>query len=70
MSRVVHKASFKKTIEVYVGFGQYALVTTPLCKPGTYYENKGFPRMARFWKDVTCKKCLKIKGKGNETRTI
>lgn len=63
MSEVVHKANFKKTVEVYMGFGQYTVVLTPVCDAELLRKSKGFPKMARFWKDATCKKCLKLKEK-------
>ena len=59
----IHKANYKDKVEHYVGFGHYEFIPTTLCRGGKGYYSLYPPRgeLARNWKDVTCKNCLKKK---------
>ncbi len=61
----VHKANYKDKVECYEGFGYSRMVPTTLCRGGKGYYSTNPPRgeLARNWKDVTCKKCIKKKSK-------
>lgn len=60
-AETIHKANYKSKVERYMGFGQKAMVPTTVCRGGKGYYSKRPPRgfLARNWKDVTCKHCLK-----------
>ena len=58
--RKIHKKGFE-TATQYAGFGQYVQVPAPLCV-GAKMLYKGYSYyLAHFWRDVTCKSCLKKK---------
>ena len=60
---IIHKANYKNKVEHYLGFGQKEMIPTTICRgPKGYYSSRP-PRgaIARNWKDVTCKNCLKSK---------
>lgn len=61
MTETIHKANFKCKVEHYLGFGQYEMIPTTICRGGKGYYSKRPPRglLARNWKHVTCKNCLK-----------
>lgn len=61
MKTTIHKANYKNKVEQYVGFGQYEMIPTTVCRGGKGYWSKRPPRgeLARNWKDVTCKNCLR-----------
>jgi hypothetical protein len=61
----IHKANYKNKVTQYAGFGHYEEVPTTICRGGKGYYSKHPPRglLARNWKDVTCKNCLKKKQK-------
>ena len=55
---VIHKKG-RQTAEKYAGFGQYERVPSPLCV-GAKMVWAGYSYyVARNWKSVTCKHCLK-----------
>lgn len=55
---IIHKKG-RETATKYVGFGQYTQIPSPLCV-GAKMLYKGYSYyVARNWKDVTCKHCLK-----------
>ena len=58
----IHKQG-KETVTTYGGFGAYDIVKAPLCAGarGLYRGNRY--HVHRNWKYVTCKKCLKMRGK-------
>ena len=57
----IHKANYKQKVKRYAGFGHYELVLTTECRGSKGYYSKNPPRglLARNWKHVTCKNCLK-----------
>lgn len=57
----IHKANYKCKVNVYIGLGQYEHMPTTICRGGKGYYSKRPPRgfVARNWKHVTCKNCLK-----------
>lgn len=61
MSETIHKANYKSKVNAYVGLGQYELTPTTVCRGGKGYYSKRPPRglLARNWKHVTCKHCIK-----------
>lgn len=61
MNETIHKANYKAKVNAYAGLGQYELVPTTECRGAKGYYSKRPPRgfLARNWKDVTCKNCLK-----------
>ena len=61
MSDTVHKANYKNKVQAYIGLGQYQSAPTTVCRGGKGYYSKRPPRgfLARNWKHVTCKHCLK-----------
>jgi hypothetical protein len=61
MSETIHKANYKNKVQAYIGFGQYESTPTTVCRGGKGYYSKRPPRglLARNWKHVTCKHCLK-----------
>lgn len=65
MSETVHKANYKNKVDSYLGLGQYEEIPTTFCRGGKGYWSEHPPKgyLARNWKDVTCKNCLKKRGK-------
>lgn len=61
MKTTIHKANYKNKVEHYVGLGQYELIPTTVCRGRKGYWSKRpmTGRLARNWKDVTCKNCLR-----------
>jgi len=59
----IHKANYKDKVNNYVGFGHYELIPTTLCRGGKGYYSLRPPKgyIARNWKNVTCKNCIKKK---------
>ncbi len=58
MENVIHKKSTKYA-EMYAGFGRYQKAYAPLCVgPKMLWRGCSY-YLARNWKDVTCKHCLK-----------
>jgi hypothetical protein len=60
---IVHKIGPQKA-ERYVGFGQYEQISSPLCEGSKGLWKGRSYRVARYWKHVTCKKCLRKGKKG------
>jgi len=57
---IIHKQG-KRNVNVYIGFGQYDYIRSPLCVGAKLiYEGKTY-LTHRLWKYVTCKHCLKMK---------
>jgi len=57
----IHKGDYKRKVEHYLGFGQKEWRPTSLCGgPRAYWGGKRY-YIARNWKNVTCKLCLKKK---------
>lgn len=54
-----HKANYNKKYESKF-FGNYYYDTTPVCDSGFPWNRRMYIQV-RNWKDVTCKKCLKMK---------
>ena len=66
MNKIIHKANYKKTYKVYVGFGKYINICTPMCNSKAVYNNAKKYNNHRLWSKVTCKKCLKIQKQMNK----
>ena len=53
----IHKQGLE-TAERYIGFGRYEKVKAPVCDGAKgLWRGKSY-LVARYWRDVTCKKCL------------
>ena len=63
MRDTIHKANYKDKVNSYIGLGQYELIPTTMCRGGKGYYSKRSPSgyVARNWKHVTCKHCLKLR---------
>lgn len=62
--KVIHKKGTLKDHAahgVYMGFGQYGSVIGPVCEGSRGLRRGRSFEVAREWKYVTCKKCLKVK---------
>jgi len=58
-----HKANYDRKYEDKY-FGSYYVRTTPVCDSVYPWNGKSYIQVKR-WKDVTCKRCLKSKPKGD-----
>lgn len=58
-----HKANYKDLVSVYLGFGEYAEICSPVCVGAKAMWNGQSFKLVRNWKDVTCKHCLKRRPK-------
>jgi len=58
MEKIIHKKG-KQTATKYGGFGHYVEVPSPICVGAKALYNGKSYFVAHFWRDVTCKHCLK-----------